>query len=231
MKGRGLLTLLGASFIFATLTPQPHLQATTQAARLLEDPLFESDGQHDCSHIMVSDTWSMNRVSQGRTIVAPSHLDVNLISGIALAGRTQVVPKQVIPGAIGDPIVYAFWLDNDRTTLSSGYYFSKRYGLATFGDVAILPDASAILLGTVNYREIIPGSGNEELILPNNPPFHVRKFAMPPPPSNPTQLGTALASFMTDGVAAQIVLNHDGMLAHILTDHAIVHTIRTDTMM
>jgi len=117
--------------------------------------------------------------------------------------------------------------DGTRTHWNSGYYYSVQYGIATMGDVAILPGGDTLLLSTVRWRAPVDV---DDHWLPNVQPFHVRKFTLPPNPNRPTSLGEPLASFETDGVAAEIELSADGSVAHIVTDRHVVHSIRTDTL-
>ena len=130
--------------------------------------------------------------------------------------------------ATDEPILYAMWpRDETRTHWNSGYYYSPQYGIATMGDTAILPSGDTFLLATVRWRAPVDV---DDLVLANERPFHVRKFTIPPHPTRPTSLGEALASFETNGVAAEIELSSDGSVAHIVTDRYVVHSIRTDTL-
>ena len=217
------------------LVSRPGLSPTKvsgQDERPVVDPVFVSDATVRCARLSVSDLSTLQSVSQGEEIFTPGRLDVNLGSRIALACQSHMLyaspswPDRP-SAATTDPILYALWWNADQTKWDSGYYFSRKYGIATGGDVAILRDGTTFLLPTVLYRNNTSGAVT---ILPNNPPYYVRKFPMPPHPSRPTQLLDPLGSFQTDGVAAQILLNREGTLAHILTDAATLYTIHTDSM-
>jgi len=199
----------------------------------LDDPIILSDLHFQCSRINVGNLETLQGIATGNTIDAPGRLTVDWSTGLALGVQPKMLPYppgvQGRPRASTDtPILYAMWpRDETRTNWNSGYYYSLQYGIATMGDSAILPGGDTFLLATVRWRAPIDEA---DYMLANVRPFHVRKFTIPPYPTRPTSLGEPLASFETDGVAAEIELSSDGSIAHIVTDQYVIHSIRTDTL-
>jgi len=187
----------------------------------------------DCASVQIGDLDTLQHVATGNWIYTPGRIDGDWSTGLILAVQSHMLtyPHGLTDpprASTGTPIVYAMWPRNDTKTIwNSGYYYSTRYGIATMGDTAILPGGDTFLLATVRWRA---PADEDEHVLPNVQPFHVRKFTLPPHPMRPTNLGEPLASFETDGVAAQIELSADGSVAHIVTDRHVVHSISTDTL-
>jgi len=199
----------------------------------LDDPIVKSDILSTCSSVQIGDLDTLQHVATGNSIASPGRLAVDWPSGLILGVQSHMLfappgVRDPSPASTDTPILYAMWPRNEaRTQWGSGYYYSLQYGIATMGDSAILPDSDTLLLSTVRWRAPVDDADTE---LANVRPFHVRKFKIPPHPTRPTSLGEPLASFETDGVAAEIELSSDGSVAHIVTDHHIVHSIRTDTL-
>jgi len=199
-----------------------------------DDPIVKSDGLAECASIQIGDLDTLNVVDVGNRIFTPARLDVDWSTGLALGVQSHMLywPSWLRTdpprGSTDTPILYAMWpRDANRKSWNSGYYYSSRYGIATMGDVAILPSGDTLLLSTVRWRA---PADSDDVVVANERPFHVRKFTLPPHPMRPTNLGEPLASFETDGVTAQIELSADGSVAHIVTDRHVVHSIRTDTL-
>ena len=215
-----------------TIFGQPGSASTTQSATL-EDPIVKTDGVGGCTRIQVGDSKTLRVIAAGKDIDAPARIDVDWSTGLALGVQSHMLfapPRMRNPprASTDTPILYAMWpRDAMRTSWNSGYYYSLQYGIATMGDTAILDGGDTFLLATVRWRAPVDSA---ETVVPNVRPFHVRKFTTPPHPTRPTNLGEPLASFETDGVAAQIELSADGSVAHIVTDRHVVHSISTDTL-
>jgi len=207
--------------------------ATSTTAGPSDDIVVTSDGWSTCFQVNVGSLDTLELVYAGDEIFTPGRLDVDWSSGLILAVQSHhlYVPfsDSDPPRGITDtPILYAMWPRNaERTSWRTGYYYSLRYGVATSGDAAILPGGDTFLLSTVRWRA---PNDPRVVVLANERPFHVRKFAVPPYPIRRASLGEPLASFETDGVAAEIELTSDGAVAHIVTDQHVVHSIRTDTL-
>lgn len=210
-----------------------HKMPTQDLDDTLLDPLIKSDTVQNCANVQVGDLDTLRHIAKGKEIYSPGRLSVHWSRGMILAVQAHMLywqPGQSNPpsASTDTPVLYAMWpRDATRMSWNSGYYYSLQYGLATSGDAAFLPRGTEILMATVRWRQ--PRT-SEDTILPNDPPFHVRKFALPPPPMRPTSLGEPLASFETNGVAAEILVSSDGSTAHIVTDNHTVQSIRTDTL-
>jgi len=224
-----LLTFCGS---IGLLTGQPG-SATSALDANFDDPVVKSDASAACASVQIGDLDTLMHVAAGNEISTPGRIDADWSTGLVLS--VQMHTNYWPPGlrnrprvSTDTPILYAMWpRDETRTHWNSGYYYSLQYGIATMGDVAILPGGDTFLLSTVRWRAPVDV---DDHWLPNVQPFHVRKFKLPPNPNSPTSLGEPLASFETDGVAAEIELSADGSLAHIVTDRHVVHSIRTDTL-
>jgi len=198
-----------------------------------DDPIVKSDAVVSCPSIQIGDLDTLQHLATGNDIFTPGRIDADWTTGRILSVQTHTVywPPGVRNrhrASTDTPILYAMWpRDETRASWNSGYYYSMQYGIATMGDTAILPGGDTFLLSTVRWRAPVDPA---DQILANVQPFHVRKFTIPPYPARPTSLGEPLASFETDGVAAEIELSSDGSTAHIVTDRHIVHSIRTDTL-
>jgi len=199
-----------------------------------DDPIVKSDLMAECASVQIGDLDTLQHVATGNWIWTPGRIDGDWSTGLVLAVQSHMLtyPHGLTdpPRASTDtPILYAMWpRNNTKANWNSGYYYSTRYGIATMGDTAILPGGDTFLLATVRWRA---PADEDEHVLPNVQPFHVRKFTIPPYPMRPTSLGEPLESFETDGVAAEIELSADGSVAHIITDRHVVHSISTDTLM
>lgn len=209
---------LGLSLLLLRLLEQPgtgaQIPEETEVADLVVVTEDRAELAPGCDAVSVFSLDAGDALYRGPTHVSPGRLAAARDLALLLATWNNGIPR--------DRSIYALQrTGSDHSSYVHGAIDCPSH--ATLSGIAITPDGEALLVATAAID-------SEDPLNRNNPPFWVRKYALPESIAGSTSVGGELGKLQTDGVAVEIVVGADAATAHVVTEQSWVYSIDIASM-